>query len=68
MANAMPDFLPTYLLPNNSSPVLADSVLLQNTSSETSDIGLALVSDVLDAAIDSTTIDIYTALGWGGVS
>ena len=64
MPSTFPEFLPVYSLSTEISPALADSVVMQKSSSARGDVELLTLEKLYDAMIDQSVLDAYTAMGW----
>lgn len=62
-----PTYLPVYTLPENTSPTVADSIVIQ-ASGNTGDVGLlpisSFIADFANELIDSSTITAFENIGW----
>lgn len=64
MPNTFPEYLPVHSLSTEASPALTDSVVMQQSSSQTGDVELLSLETLYDSMIDQSVLDAYTAMGW----
>ena len=64
MPSTFPEYLPVYSLSTESSPALADSLVMQKSSSASGDVELLTLETLYDSMIDQSVLDAYTAMGW----